>query len=352
MSTPPSRVEEIVRAALDLPSEERAAFLSDVCADDSELRRRVETWLRIRAPAPTPTPIPAPVRPKPVPKGSWLTSLLLLALVGASCLLGWLGIELGKERELSIQMADRLRRVAETKPVPPDDSARLGLDWLVTNLVGERGPLELVETRLDAFLKQHPSLTPPLREALGSAYFSRGDGKRGLVQFELAGAKAKIAEVQATDAKRADPANLTRLRSEIDAVQKSQPEKAEPLLRELVGILRDHGKDALDLAVQEVQLGRNLLGQGKHAEAETVLRDALARIEKTPPPAAWVEYDVRSLVGASLLGQKKYAEAEPFLVAGYEGLKEREGQLPETLRERVAEAGKRLAALREARKPN
>ena len=33
-------------------------------------------------------------------------------------------------------------------------------------------------------------------------------------------------------------------------------------------------------------------------------------------------------MGATLLGQKKYAEAEPLLLAGYEGMKQREAKIP------------------------
>jgi serine/threonine-protein kinase len=40
------RIEELYHAALDRAPEERAAFLTEACADDSGLRREVEELLR------------------------------------------------------------------------------------------------------------------------------------------------------------------------------------------------------------------------------------------------------------------------------------------------------------------
>jgi hypothetical protein len=52
-----------------------------------------------------------------------------------------------------------------------------------------------------------------------------------------------------------------------------------------------------------------------------------------------------SMLGAALAGQKKYAEAEPFLVQGYEGMKQREGKIPPPLKHRLTEAIERLVQL-------
>jgi hypothetical protein len=49
---------------------------------------------------------------------------------------------------------------------------------------------------------------------------------------------------------------------------------------------------------------------------------------------------------AALLGQEKHTEAEPLLVAGYEGLKARQEEIPPPVRvQRLAEALGRLIAL-------
>jgi len=51
------------------------------------------------------------------------------------------------------------------------------------------------------------------------------------------------------------------------------------------------------------------------------------------------------MLGGALLGQKKYAEAEPLLVEGYEGMKQRETQIPPPGKVRLPEAADRLVEL-------
>ena len=82
--------------------------------------------------------------------------------------------------------------------------------------------------------------------------------------------------------------------------------------------------DSYDLAQQLAQLsGVPLLQSKAYTEAEPILREALAIGEKMWPDA-WMTFHTKSLLGGALLGQKKYAEAEPQLLAGYEGMKQRE----------------------------
>jgi len=72
---------------------------------------------------------------------------------------------------------------------------------------------------------------------------------------------------------------------------------------------------------------------GKPAEAETLFRQALAiRADSRL-------FYARSLLGGSLLGQKKYAQAESLLLAGYEGMKQREAKMPANGKIRLKEAG-------------
>jgi hypothetical protein len=99
-----------------------------------------------------------------------------------------------------------------------------------------------------------------------------------------------------------------------------------------------------------VVLGRNLLRQKKYTEAEPLLRDCLG-FRMKHQPEAWTTFNTQSLLGESLLGQKKYAEAEPLLREGYEGMKQREKQIPPVpaARSRIPEALQRLVELYEAR---
>jgi hypothetical protein len=379
MPSEPRRIEEIVRAALTMPLNERAGFIADVCAGDDDLRRRVETWLRIRGgeptpprPAPTPSPaapLPVPV-PAPAPRAGWAVPILVILLLSA--LAGGGGLWLVSEYQLKSAEAARilaLEKARAAEQPAPDASGKIALDFVLQYLL-VRGPLEPAEAKIVEIAKDNAALEALLREALGSAYLARGDTRHALTQLQLAAKQrdnptlqARLAEAKQAEAHRADPETLKSLRARIDAFEKQkQLDKAEPLLREIVGILKDHGK-VFDLGVQEVLLARNLLGQEKYADAEPVLRDSLEHLEKhlheKKLQPGWSLFDTKSLLGAALLGQKKYPEAEPFLVTGYEGLKEREeamiaeiardnAALEALLRGRVAEAGKRVLALYEA----
>jgi hypothetical protein len=94
-------------------------------------------------------------------------------------------------------------------------------------------------------------------------------------------------------------------------------------------------------------LGQNLLQQRKYADAEPVLRDCLARREAAEPDA-WTTFNTRSMLGGSLLGQEKYAEAEPLLLQGYQGMKQREAEIPPIGRPLLREAVERLVQLYDA----
>ena len=90
-----------------------------------------------------------------------------------------------------------------------------------------------------------------------------------------------------------------------------------------------------------------LLADGKFAEAEPLARECLAIREKQIPDD-WLTFNARSLLGGSLLGQKKYAEAEPLLLAGYEGMKQREDRIPAVGKPRLKETLQRLVQLYDA----
>ena len=45
-------------------------------------------------------------------------------------------------------------------------------------------------------------------------------------------------------------------------------------------------------------------------------------------PDVWTTFNTKSLLGGAQLGQKKYADAEPLLLAGYDGMKQREKTIP------------------------
>jgi len=88
----------------------------------------------------------------------------------------------------------------------------------------------------------------------------------------------------------------------------------------------------------------SLLQAKAFTEAEPLLRECLAIREKTQPDL-WTTFNTQSLLGGALLGQKKYAEAEPLLLAGYEGMKQREKSIPPQGATRIPEALDRLLDL-------
>jgi hypothetical protein len=94
-------------------------------------------------------------------------------------------------------------------------------------------------------------------------------------------------------------------------------------------------------------LGVNLQRQKKYTEAEERLRAALV-IRESKQPDDWTTFQTRSLLGAMLLGQKEYVKAKPLLLAGYEGLKQRQAQIPANQQARLTEAAGRLVQLYKA----
>ena len=78
-----------------------------------------------------------------------------------------------------------------------------------------------------------------------------------------------------------------------------------------------------------------------------ILRESLAVREKQESNV-WTTFNAKSLLGGALLGQKKYADAEPLLLAGYEGMKQREKTIPPQGMPRLTEALERLVQLYEA----
>jgi serine/threonine protein kinase/tetratricopeptide (TPR) repeat protein len=97
-------------------------------------------------------------------------------------------------------------------------------------------------------------------------------------------------------------------------------------------------------------LGSNLVQQKKYVEAEPIVRESLAILQKFP---GWDACRAESLLGAVLLGQQKYADAETHLVRGYEGLKKlvkNKEHSNSFVRRHLAEALERLVQLYEATK--
>jgi hypothetical protein len=86
------------------------------------------------------------------------------------------------------------------------------------------------------------------------------------------------------------------------------------------------GNESLSAATSMSGLVTVLITQHRFTEVELLSRQCLAIREKKVPDA-WYTFYTRILLGEGLLGQKKYSEAEPLLLSGYEGIKQREGNI-------------------------
>jgi hypothetical protein len=106
-------------------------------------------------------------------------------------------------------------------------------------------------------------------------------------------------------------------------------------------------KDGPQLAGILAQMGLGLLEQKNWADAEPLLRECLA-IRANKEPEDWRTFNTQLMLGGALLGQKRYAEAEPLLLAGYQGMKQREKAIPLLALVRIPEALGRVVQLYEA----
>jgi len=128
---------------------------------------------------------------------------------------------------------------------------------------------------------------------------------------------------------------------------KGHPAEAEKLSAETVEMRRELlGEGHYYFATALDNLANVLCKEGKLAEAEPLARQCLS-IREQKLPDFWETFCTRSVLGGILLGQKKYAEAEPFLLTGYQGMREREAQRPILIKTRLAEAAERLVQLYE-----
>ncbi len=127
-----------------------------------------------------------------------------------------------------------------------------------------------------------------------------------------------------------------------------QSAEAAQLIQEiLVESRKALPRDSPQLAATLAQYSLTLLQLSAYADAEPLLRECLAIRAKTESES-WSTFNTQSMLGGALLGQKKYEEAEPLLLAGYNGMKQRQTQMPPKSKERLTEAAGRLVQLYEA----
>ena len=114
-------------------------------------------------------------------------------------------------------------------------------------------------------------------------------------------------------------------------------EEAVQLYQELLPLQRQKQPDSPDVACTLAALALTLIHQEKFSDAEQHARESL-QIREQKMPDDWRTYNSKSLLGRSLGGQKKFEEAEPLLLSGYQGMKEREENIPADGKIRITEA--------------
>jgi hypothetical protein len=249
----------------------------------------------------------------------------------------------------AIALLKRVRdaRIAKLGPDHPDTLTTLN------NLAGAHlaagrtaEAIALYEQVRDAFLTKlgpdHPDTLTTLHN-LAFAYRSAGKTAQAIALWEQMLPKARRVFGAS------HPHTITFTNNLISALeQTSRFARAGALRGELLAVLRKQlPPDDPQLAGTLAQHGLTMLQAGQPADAEPILRECLA-IRTKREPDDWRTFNTESLLGGSLLGQKKYADAEPLLLAGYEGMKEREARIPARGKVPLTEALERLVQLYDA----
>jgi non-specific serine/threonine protein kinase/serine/threonine-protein kinase len=205
-----------------------------------------------------------------------------------------------------------------------------------------RQMLDRAAARVDTELKSQPLTEAGLRHTLGEVYVLLGDYPKAETMFR------RSLEVRERTLGKDHPATLDSVNG-LAALLKAKGDYvgALPLWhRVLQACERKLGKEDPGTLEASFELAEVLLANGDCAGAEPLARKCLAFYEQQSPDA-WLTFSTRSLLGGCLLGQKKPAEAEPLLLSGYEGMKQREDQIPASSRPRLKEALQRLVQLYE-----
>jgi serine/threonine protein kinase len=130
------------------------------------------------------------------------------------------------------------------------------------------------------------------------------------------------------------------------------------LLDKLTGLKREKAQaNDPQFADYLARTALQLLAHAQYSAAEHYVRECLA-IRETVLPDEWRTFNTKSMLGGALIGQAKqlqatdaavatakFTEAEPFLVQGYDGMRQCEAAIPPEGKIRLTEALSRLVDL-------
>jgi serine/threonine protein kinase/tetratricopeptide (TPR) repeat protein len=232
----------------------------------------------------------------------------------------------------------------------PDDFSTFTLMTKV-NLMTNLAELYRDAGRLSQALSMYEETLKLSKTAFGPVHFLTLAARDGLACTY--GYARRFAEAQALFEENLEPSRSSPIRSfELEHYAifyhvQGDYARAEELLLEAIALSKKRFANRTQATTSALAwLGLTYLKQKKFVEAEPVLRESLAASQKEPD--RWSYFRAQSLLGGSLLGQAKYTEAGPLLVAGYEGLKQREATIPAGDKAHLTEALERLVQLYEA----
>ena len=128
-----------------------------------------------------------------------------------------------------------------------------------------------------------------------------------------------------------------------------QREKSLSLLAEILKVRTSQPGTAQPETIKAMfALATGYLDGGRPADAEPLLRQLISLL-KEHHPADWQRFHAESLLGAALTTQNKFPEAGQFLLSGYSGLVASSAKIPKQKSSPIAGAITRLVKLAEAK---
>lgn len=123
------------------------------------------------------------------------------------------------------------------------------------------------------------------------------------------------------------------MRAQIDS---GRPADAEPILRGFIEKHRATEQRGFKYADDLCVLGYVLMNLDRFKESEQCFRESM-QFSRENEPDSWFTFHMQWCLGISLLGLGEQAASEVELLAGYEGLLERSGSIPDLGRRRTLE---------------
>jgi tetratricopeptide (TPR) repeat protein len=190
-----------------------------------------------------------------------------------------------------------------------------------------RKTVDAAASKVAGAFPDRPMVEASIREILGASYLNLGEAEQAVQQYKRAFELRK--EVRGPD----DPVT-SDCRNKLAVAYRNAGHTDEA--SNLFELFPDSSSPAA-LALQ----GSLLLSQNKPVEAELKLRECLA-VRQRRQPDDWTTFHTMQMLGTALLEQKNFKGAEPLMLSGYEGMKQRESQIPSQDKVQLKRALERL----------